>query len=167
MYRLQMKLSNQKGNQLSLDRLRKSFQQSAPKEIIGALCAVAEGRLKEITPRGRTGRIRGGWTHEIQRRARGYEGSVYNVAEKDPHGALILAVLEKGSRPRSDLIYPRTASALKFFWERYDKWIYARYVRQVPHKALHIVENVRRFMRTVYKDIAMVILARKIKESVQ
>lgn len=165
MYRLRMKLNDQKPNMERLKRLQRSLEKTTPEEIINALCSVALGRVKAETPRGRTGKIRSGWEKAVHRVGNQFEGLVYNVAESDPKGNVILNVLEKGSSYKQKRIYPKTAKVLAFFWERYDMMIFARSVLAVDKKAFHMVQNTKRFMRTVYKDIAKVILAKRVKEA--
>jgi len=162
-----MKLNNQKQNALRLSRLQRSFEKSAPEEVLEALCSVAVGKLREITPTGKRGRIKAGWTHQIETKGNVMEGLVYNTAEETDKGRTILSVLEKGSSYRTNRIYPKVATVLAFFWERYDMMVFTRWVLAVDKKGFHMVQQTKRFMWTVYRHIAEVILAKRIKEAIQ
>lgn len=166
MYSIQFKLNDQTKNATRLARLQRSVEKAAGSEILEALCSVAKGQLQELTPKGRTSRMSRGWEHSIRRSGGTMIGEVYNKETSDAKGALILASLESGASFKQDKIRPKTASVLVFFWERYDTKIFARWVTAVDRKGFHMVRQTQRFMARVYKHIAEVILAKRVKEAI-
>lgn len=165
MYSLRMKLNDQKPNTQRLLRLQRSFEKSGPEDVMAALCSVAVAKLHDLTPRGKQGKMRAGWTHRVARKGGVLAGTVYNTAEETDKGKLILAVLEKGSSYKQAKIYPKVATVLAFFWERYDMMIFRRWVLSTDKKGFHMVRETKRFMRTVYRHIAEIIMAKRIKEA--
>jgi hypothetical protein len=166
MYSIQFKLNDQTKNMARLERLQRSVEKATSREILEALCSVAEGQLKELTPKGKTSRMSRGWEHSIRKIGAVAVGEVSNKEAGDEKGALILATLESGASYKQDKIFPRVSSVLAFFWERYYARIFARWVTAVDRKGFHMVRETQRFMARVYKSIAEVILAKRVKESI-
>lgn len=162
---VQFTCNNQTTNQFRLARLKRSIAEVGPGEIVEQLSKMAVQRLREVTPKGRTARIASGWTYETMSSGHETSGHVFNTNEDDPKGETILNVLEKGAMYKSTRIFPVHAKALAFFWERYGAWYILKSVEAIDKRGFHMVKNTHSWLEGFARQVADMILARHVRDS--